>query len=461
MAIDPIARGLAASAPARAKQNTTTSKLSHKNRKIIAPYTLADYNASKAYVNGSGNTITSSVDTANGVYAGGEIINMNLTAGNTANQNKLYAYAPFYFPANTAKISYFVTFEMNVVSNTYATVTISDDGTPTNLVYMQFGLPNNKVSINVAGSGLGTVAYTPTNWNMAQWFRFTAVVVPATITTGNVYFYLHYKDTSTSKEAQLYVGTQPYSSNVIPRQIIVSNGSSATAASPAAQIARLKAYELYGIYTGCSLDAGYVGWCPDPNTGRTFSASAYNERRNPAWILAQELNGDGDFYLNHACGGFTVEDMSAGFSDWATQLNPKVLIIGSATNTIIGAQGNYPAGPSRDAYIAARKVDYLNMVKAAVATGAAVACYAVPPRNDGANYTGGLAAFNALALDWNAWMATACTAAGAAVVDLWSLMYDPNTQGLSATYDSGDGIHPNWLAQKLVGEAMRKALLSI
>ncbi|MET4187633.1 hypothetical protein ABIB86_000418 [Bradyrhizobium sp. JR1.7] len=429
------------------------TKLNRKNRRILKLNLLSEFTSTP----GSGNTITSAADTADGAYAGGEIITMALTTGNTANQNKIAAVAASPFPAVGSGVTYFATMEMKVALGTFLYATISD-AVPNNLVYMQVGLSDNQVTMKAPGAA--DLVVSPPNWDMSQWFRLTCAVVPTGTTSYKVYYYLHYKSTATSTEAQYYIGTQTIaSSNIIPTTFTVKNGS--TGAVGSATITKPRIFELLGVILGCSTDAGYVGWCPDPNTARTFAANTYNESRNPGIVLGRELNGDSDMFLTHARGGFLVEDMAAGQANWATVLNPAVTVIGSATNSLISALANYTAGSARDTYIASVQALYLGMVQAALATGSIVLCQGVTPRSDTAvtGISGGVAALRTITLNWNAWMKSTLIPLGAFVTDPYSAFEDPNSLGtMLAAYDAGDHVHFSWAGHNLLGSLRQQAL---
>ncbi len=407
---------------------------------------------------GAGNTITAAADSANGGWhSTHDLISMTLTTGNTANKNILVALpARPTFPASGNGVPYFFTGEFKVPLATYLEITL-DDGAGNNLMYLRVGLSDNTVYLTPTGGSALTPA--PTNFNQSQDFRLTFVVVPTGLMTGDVSVFLHYSDSVASTEMQAFLGKVSYSTPAVPRQVTITNGSVATTGS--ATVARLRSYELLGVMVGCSLEAGYAGWAPDPNRGRYFAPNSYNEDRNPAMALSQLINGDRDLLLNHARGGFTVDQMSAGFTDWCLALLPQMVVIGQATNSLVGAMANFAAGAARDAEIARLKGVYLPMVQAALAQGCVVLALGMTPRSDTAvtNF-GTLAEFKAISLDWNAWMTATLVPLGARVCDAYSLMEDPGTPGsLLAAYDEGDGVHFSWKAQRFLAERQHRALL--
>ena len=407
---------------------------------------------------GSGNAITAAADSANGGWhSSHDLISMTLTTGNTANKNSLVALpAKPTFPTYGNGVPFYVTGEFKVPLATYLEITL-DDGAGNNIIYLRVGLSNNTVYVTPTGGSALTPA--PTNFNQSQDFRLTFVVVPTGLTTGDVSVFLHYSDSVSSQEVQAFLGKVSYSTAAVPRQVTIKNGALSQTGS--ATVARLRAYELLGVMVGCSLEAGYAGWAPDPNRGRNFSPNSYNEDRNPAMNLSQLLNGDDDLLLNHACGGFTVDQMSAGFTDWCLSLAPQLVVVGQATNSLVGVIANFAAGSARAAEMARLKSLYLAMVQAALTQGAVVLALGITPRSDTAitNF-GTVAEFKALALDWNAWMQSVIKPLGARVCDAFSLLEDPGAPGaMLAAYDAGDKVHFTWKAQRLLAERQYRALM--
>jgi len=381
------------------------------------------------------NTITSANDTADGLYAGGEIVTMTQVTTGSGNKNALHS-ARILPPMLGANVPWFVTGEMKVPTSRFATVTLND-GASTSLIYAQVG-PANLVTL-AAPDGT-TVTSTPTGFDQNTWHRITAVALPTGATTGSLRLYLHYKDTT---EKRAYIGAVPYSNSVLPIRVSVTQDWTA---ANALLLTKFVAAEVHGVMVGTSLEAGYVGWAPSPESARTFALTPYNAMRNPAALLAQQLNGDDEYMLNHAMGGHRIDQMSADWSDWVLALAPRLVVLGSPTNSIAASLSD--GNPT--AYMATARAQYLAMCTEALSSGAAVLAIGAEPRHDTTIVSLGLATFAERALSWNAWAKATLAPLGVAVCDTWTDLVDPSAANqLVAWANAGDNVHFSWRAQRL------------
>ena len=171
----------------------------------------------------------------------------------------------------------------------------------------------------------------------------------------------------------------------------------------------------------------------------------------PATLLSDRINGRDDWYINHARGGHTVSDMHGEFSGFVTALRPKIISIGSATNSLNNAL-DLASGSVRDDFIAAEKAKYLSMCQDGIASGALVIATGIAPRHD-AHALAQLSTFAALAADWNSWMNSTLKPLGVGVVQVWDSLVDPaNPNQLVGWADSGDHVHFSWRGQELVAD---------
>ncbi len=422
------------------------AKLPKRQRLLSAPWLASQWTLSAL-----GGTIAGAADTADGSYAGGDIITM--TQSTTAGpKNIMETTARLYVPAIGNTDPWFATFELQVASGQFVTVNATNNAS-TALWSVQVGLPDHRLVLKCPGGSDITV--NPTAFDQAQWHRVSVVVTPATATTGTIRYYLHWTSTASSTEVHQYLGSHDYSTNAIVSRVIVTQSWVATGV---VNFARLVVGEVFGITNGCSVDAGYVGWCASPKTGREFAANNYNYRRNPAWLLTQQLFGDADWFLNHARGGHTVAEMAAEFQDFVLSLTPKLVSIGSATNSINNAVvlGTDVAAV---AALATDKASYLLMCQQALATGAAVVATGVAPRHDTVPSLD-LARWVSYAKDWNAWMLATLVPLGVGFADVWTLLEDPADPGKLVSWaNAGDAVHFTWRAQKEVADKQFRALL--
>lgn len=422
------------------------SFLDRRNRKIFTAERLSEWSVSAL-----GGTITEALDSADGYFAGGNIITMAQTT-TAGPKNVLTSPIPLYMPGVSQIAPWIATGELTVALGQFVTITATDTAA-TNVWSIQVGAPNNSVKLDTAGGGTSTV--NPTNWDMTKPFRVMAVTQPATSTTGTVRFFLYYKDTSTALSRNVYLGALAYTTSAIPSRFIVTQS---WVALGNVSLARFVSYEFLGVMNGCSIDAGYVGWAPDPETARTFAATSYSRDANPALQLARRVNGDGDWYVNHAHGGWLVSDMLSEFTNFVLNLSPKVIVIGSATNSLVSAL--QLSGVARDNYIAQAKADYLSMATQAVGSGSVVLASGVAPRHD-ATPLAQLSAFRAMSLDWNAWMASTLKPLKIAVADFYSDLEDPAVAGQLVSWaDAGDHVHFTYRARKVMADRQYQALMS-
>jgi len=423
------------------------AKLSRSQRLLSAPWLLSQWVPSAL-----GGTIVGANDTANGSYAGGEIF--TLTQTTTAGpRNTMQTVDRLFVPAVGNNDPWFITFELSADLGQFVTVSASD-AVSTNLFTIQVGAPNNRIQMFCAGGT--TLTVDPVAFSQAQWHRITAVCTPATSTTGTIRYFAHWTSTATSTEVRQFLGSHTYSTSAIVTRVIVTQSWVATGV---VRFARLVVAEMFGVTNGSSLDAGYVGWAASPHTARTFAASSYNFRRNPAWLLAQRIAGDGDWFVNHARGGHAVADMSAEYADFVLALSPRLICLGSATNSINAAVA-LGADPATTAALTADKATYRAMCVDGLAAGAVVIATGVAPRHDTVPALN-LARWASFAQDWNAWMQSALVPLGVKVAPVWSALEDPATPGqLVAWANAGDNVHFSWRGQKTVADIQYSALFS-
>lgn len=433
---DPLTGGIEITAGTK---KVFFNKLSRKSRVYLNSAKLADFTASAL-----GGTITEAADTADGYYACGNIITMNQTT-TAGPKNVLSTTQPLYVPALGNQQPWFATGEFQVPLGSFITFTGTDTGT-TNLWSMQVGAANNAVACKLQDGT--TVTVSPTNFAQTDWFRLLAVVTPDTLTTGSIHYFIYWTDTSTGTEKHQKIATQSYSSSTLVSKLVITQSWVVT---NIVKVGRVVCGEVMGITNGSSLDAGYVGFCMSPKNAREFSPGSFNIKRNPATLLSSRLNGQDDWYINHARGGHTVSDMSGEFASFVTALRPKLISLGSATNSLNNAL-DLAAGSVRDAFIASEKASYLAMATDGMAAGALVVATGVAPRHD-AHPLAQLSTFAALAADWNAWMESTLKPLGVATVQVWADLVDPSTANqLVAWADAGDHVHFSWRAQELVAD---------
>jgi hypothetical protein len=425
------------------------SRLTRRPRRLFNGERFASF----SYAALGSNTATGAADTANGVYAGGDVITMTQVTTGSGNKNIIDA-SGFACPVLGALNPWFATVEMKLDSSARFAALTLDNGVSSNFIYVSVGASNAFTLVEPGGTSTGAI--TPTGFDQTTWFRITVVCVPTGQLTGTLRLYVHFKSSVTATEKRAFIGSVPYSNGIVPTRMRVTQDWTAAGVL---LVTKAYIYELSGILSGCSVDAGYVGWCPSPETGRTFSANAYNPNRNPARLLADAFNGSDEYILNHANGSFYVSDMLAGLSDWVLALNPTYHIIGSATNSVVLAQ--LDATPA--AFLAAVKADYLSMAQQCRAAGIVTVAVGVAPRHDATvtGGAGGLAAFAALALDFNAWMASTLRPLGVGVVDPWATLVDPGTANqLVGWANCGDNVHFTWPAQRVISDLTFAALVS-
>ena len=434
--VNPLTGGVALSAVGR---SIYFNRLSRKSRMFFNSAKLADFTASAL-----GGTITEVADTANGYYAGGNIITMAQTT-TAGPKNILSTSAPFFVPALGNQSSWFATGEFQVPLGSFLTFNGTDNAT-TSLWSVQVGAPNNRVTCKLQDGTNFTV--DPANFAQTDWFRVLSVVTPDAATTGLIHYFLYWTDTATGTEKHQKLGSQAYSSNALVSKLVITPS---WVALGDVKVGRVVSGEVMGVTNGCSLDAGYVGFCMSPKTARLFAPGNFNIRRNPATMLSQRINGNDDWYINHARGGHAVSDMAAEFAGFVTSLRPKLISLGSATNSLNNAL-DLAIGATRDAFIAAEKASYLAMANSGIATGALVVATGIAPRHD-SHALAQLAEFAALATDWNAWMESTLKPLGVATVQVWSDLVDPAASNRLVSWaDAGDNVHLSWRGQELVAD---------
>lgn len=433
---DPVTGGIDIWASGK---RVSFNRLSRKSRTFFNSAKLADFTASAL-----GGTITEAADTADGYYAGGNIITMAQTT-TAGPKNILTTKDPFYVPALGNQSAWFATAEFQVPSGSFITFN-GTDASVTSLFSFQVGAPNNRVTCKLQDGT--SITLDPANFSQADWFRLLAVVTPDGSTTGTIHYFIYWTDTVSGTEKHAKIGTQSYSSNALVAKLVVTQS---WVALGNVSVGRMVAGEVMGVTNGCSLDAGYVGFCMAPKNARTFAAGSYNIKRNPATLLSSRINGNDDWYINQARGGHTVSDMVAEFAPFVTALRPKIISIGSATNSLNNAL-DLSSGPVRDSFIATEKASYLSMCVDGLASGAMVIATGIAPRHD-AHALAQLSTFAALAADWNSWMDATIKPLGVGVVQVWNDLVDPVTANQLVSWaDAGDHVHLSWRGQELIAD---------
>ena len=222
------------------------NRLSRKSRVYFNSARLADWTASA-----SGGTITEAADTADGYYAGGNLITMSQTT-TAGPKNTLTTKDPLYVSALGNQAAWFATGEFQVPTGSFVTFTGTDTGT-TNLFSIQVGAPNNRVTCKLQDGT--SITLDPANFSQADWFRVSAVVTPDTLTTGTIHYFIYWTDTVSGTEKHAKVGTQNYSSNTLVSKLVITQSWVALAS---VVVGRVTSGEVMGVTNGCSLDAGYA-----------------------------------------------------------------------------------------------------------------------------------------------------------------------------------------------------------
>lgn len=375
----------------------------------------------------------------------GRLITLTQTGAGTSNKLRT-PYVPLTGLTGVGS-PWFFTAELEMQAGAWATIEVRDEGS-SNFLYLQIGLPDNQIRLSPYG-GAQTDA-TPAGFSQAGKFRVLVHVTPTSNVGGTIRVFVY------SQSGAVRTHSQTYSGNVIPSRVLISQQSNA------ANVLKVERFICAGqsaVMNGCSLEAGYNGWNMAPSI--PIGQGLYDIYSNPANMLASRVNGGdrehgaNDWYINHAIGGYRVDQMRADFQAWVLDLLPKMVIIGSPTNSMLAAMSQ----GSPTAYMATAKSLYLEMIDMAVAAGVPCVCIGVAPRNDSTTVSLGLALYQSLAADWRTWAAAAIPAHGATYVDVWPVVDDPASPGrLVAWADAGDGVHWTSRAKGAVMDAVYRAI---
>lgn len=318
---------------------------------------------------------------------------------------------------------------------------------PSNLIQVTVGNPDHQIKITPMSGTVVTVSGATSGLDQTLWFRILIAVIPTSASTGKIRTYVYHATN------RYFIGETTYTSaTVFITRVKVTQKWTAAGTM---YLARLIAAKVSGVFSGCSLDAGYFGWDMSPQIPR--DTNLYEIGRNPAHILAANFSGAGyrshgstDWWINHAKGGQTVGQMLTDFTDWVLSLKPRHVRIGSATNSCMAALS---AGDSA-VYMTQAKADYLSMVNQAIAIGAKVYCIGVAPRHGTLELSYGLERYAALAKDFNAWAKSTLSAIRVPFYDPWVDLEDPATPNqLNPLYAGADNVHWTKLGQEFVGRS--------
>lgn len=378
-------------------------------------------------------TITEAIDIANG-DAGGTLVTM--VQGTTDGTKNIVLTPRLKLPVVTDRDPWFFTVEIKLPTNGWVVLDLLNE-VPANLIQITVGNPAGQVKVNPSGGTILTVS--PAGFVQTNWFRILCAVVPTGSTTGRVLTYLYHS------AGRAFIGETTYSSAVVPTRLRLSQQHNATQTM---YFRGLLAARTSGVVMGCSLEAGYSGFNMAPSIPR--DSNIYDVKRNPANLIAAKFNGQaaymhgaGDWWINHAMGGYTAASMKADFQNWVLDINPTCVVIGSVTNSVMAALST--GDPA--AYMAQAKADWQWMVTAAQAAGLLVFANGVAPRHEAAVVSLGLSAYAALAKDFNAWAKTI----GIRFYDPWAEFEDPATPNqLNPLYDTGDHVHYSALGQRFL-----------
>lgn len=232
---------------------------------------------------------------------------------------------------------------------------------------------------------------------------------------------------------------------------------SITGSNQTIQVKATRVYEVFMVANGCSTDACFKTFDTSPNVGR---AEAFRETRaNGPLALSYRLNGGNDWPINHARGGFLVKEMREEFQTMVAALLPRIVTLGSATNSI----GAVVSGTTTMATV---QQEYLEMVEAALAintdgygTPPVVMATTISPRHDEPNFT--TEAHRKELLVFNEWMKATLPAKGVIIRDVWSALAGPELK-LVEWADPGEHLHWTLRAVQVTAEigfhALMKAL---
>ena len=457
---DALSVLVASEATARAAADVRANIVADKNERRIF-HDDGDLTNNWAVTTAGAGTITAALDSD---AAGGNTITMTTGGSNAIDVTTAPAKQPRNYGANTSLVigktrPWVFTTEMQLSGTTPVGIIEFKNGATTLFaltVGYNFVTPGlSPGAISFTGSGLTTSAQVPTGFTQTQKFRLLTWCDP---TTGVVRHYLWFTNNSTGVSDHLYLGSQQLSSMLtateyhMPAKVTCRPWAFS---SCTVKITRTRMYEVFGVMNGCSTEQGWNVFDMNPNQLASFTGP--DDAYNPTAIFTKRCNGASDFGINMAHVSYKVADMLSEFPAWVSALRPKVIVLGSATNSM--AEAAALTGAAQTANIAAAKADYLSMCALALAVTPAVVAHTAEPRHDASFNT---APKRQLLADWNVWMRATLPPLGVAVADCYAALNDPAADGQLVPWaDGGDHVHFSKRAIEVRADAAYHALASL
>jgi hypothetical protein len=264
------------------------------------------------------------------------------------------------------------------------------------------------------------------------YIRLLVVIDPVAM---KAFFFAYYTNTtSVNLGLHVFLGERTITEELLSLTYVIESGNST---NQTIQVKATRIYELFMVSNGCSTDQVYTHYDISPNVER--ASNLREVQSNGPLALSYRLNGDRDWPLNHAHGGYLVKEMLEDFPNFVALLTPRIVTLGSATNSV-GAVIN---GTTTMKTI---QEEYLAMVEAALAintdgfgTPPVVMATTISPRHDEPNFV--TVAHRELLQEFNNWMRTMLPSKSIIIRDVWAALVGPE---LKLVEWADDGTHLHW-----------------
>lgn len=342
-------------------------------------------------------------------------------------------------------------FTLNAGSSRRATIKVTGPST----VQLNAGDSAGLQTVTNVNAGTGFLASRA--FRLAIWFH------PV---TGEARFYIYYETGGVTRH--VYMGSRTCTLTPFPPTVIQLNTGHATQTT--ATVARAEVWEVAGVLHGASTDTPHNAWDQAPSKFPT-----QDRHSDSAGALAARLWGARGGIVNQAHGGWTLDNMLNGIpsstvgeatATWAnmvTALEPRIVILGSAVNSLAAATTLGVPSAEATAAVEAAKVTYLQLIDESFEAGAElVIARTVAPL--GGHVTFDTSAKLDLIDDWNEWMRSTLPSlhSGRVVIsDVYAAMVNPNVpRTMLPIYDIGDHIHFTRAGGELITDLDARAIFS-
>jgi hypothetical protein len=288
-----------------------------------------------------------------------------------------------------------------------------------------------KVEIQTGGAA-EDVSSKLTEWvKTGRWARILIWIDPVGL---KARFYIYYTSTANKNLGKhQFLGEMELAGSLASMTIKIESG---TTSEQTIEVKGTRAYEVFQVANGCSTDLAHLHFDISPNAFR--EEGERDARADAPLALSYRLNGDRDWPVNHARGGYLVKEMLEEFDDMVAKLQPRFVNLGSATNSV-------GAVVQETLTMAELKAEYLEMVEKALeidtdgqGTPPLVMATTIAPRHDSPNFT--TVAHREKLQEFNDWMRTTLPPLGVVLRDIWDVLVTSEMK-LVSWADAGEHLH--------------------